>query len=280
MLFRDDEGNDVTDHDLLEKWDVTMATLFKMSSKRRAGDRPDMPVAVGLNILGWKSNTPLKQALSWLYLDLEYGNNEDETSLKNLPEDFSSTDLFLNDPRGYWSLFEDFYSDFPEKILLNKTVTKIQYSSEGVLVTAGGQDFRADYALSTFSNGVLASDLVEFEPPLPTWKKEAIYRMRMSYYTKIFLKFPRDFWDDSEWILHVSKTRGYYSGFLDFDRPGYLNGSGILLVSVTGEMSLKVENQDDSQTLEEIMAVLRGMYGDGIPNATGRSELRLSNWQG
>ena len=239
-----------------------------MGKKRYAERQQDMPLEVALKLLGWTSDTPLKQALSWYYFDFEYAKEEKKVSLENL-DGVSNLDYYVVDPQGYWSLFEDFYSDFPEKILLNKTVTKIQYSSEGVQVTAGGQDFRADYALSTFSNGVLASDLVEFEPPLPTWKKEAIYRMPMSYYTRIFLKFPRDFWDDSEWILHVSETRGHYIAFLDYDRPGYLNGSSILLATVTGEISLKVENQDDSQTLEEVMEVLRGMYGDGIPNATG-----------
>lgn len=36
-------------------------------------------------------------------------------------------------------------------------------------------------------------------------------KMPMSLYTKIYLKFPRKFWDDKEYILVASsKRRGYY----------------------------------------------------------------------
>jgi len=42
-----------------------------------------------------------------------------------------------------------------------------------------GSELRADYALVTFSLGVLQHDDVTFEPELPSWKKEAIYSMGM-----------------------------------------------------------------------------------------------------
>ena len=43
----------------------------------------------------------------------------------------------------------------------------------------------------------------------------------------------------------------------------------MLLTTVAGDEALRIEAQDNSQTLEEVMQVLRNMYGDGIPNATG-----------
>ena len=168
-------------------------------------------------------------------------------------------DLLITDPRGIWTLFRDFYSSFTDKILLNKTISTIKYDGNGVEVaTTEGEVFTADYALCTFGSGVLNRGSVKFDPPLPGWKKEAIYRLRPVYYTKIFLKFPSKFWGDSEWILHVSaqKTR-HFPVFFDLDRAGFFPGSKSLYTVVTGDESLRVEAQEDSKTMEELMEVLR-----------------------
>ena len=109
-------------------------------------------------------------------------------------------DLLITVPRGIWTLFRDF--SFTDEILLNKTISRIKYDNNGVEVTiAGGEIFTADYALCTFGSGVLNRGSVQFDPLLPGWKKEAIYRLRPVYYTKIFLKFPSKFWGDSEWTF-------------------------------------------------------------------------------
>ena len=111
-------------------------------------------------------------------------------------------DLLITDPRGIWTLFRDFYSSFTDNILLNKTISTIKYDENGVEVaTAEGEAFAADFALCTFGSGVLDRGSVKFGPPLPEWKKEAIYRLRPVNYTKIFLKFPSKFWGDSEWTF-------------------------------------------------------------------------------
>ena len=228
-----------------------------------------MPATTGLKKLGWRSDTPLKKLLSWSDINFQYGVGEEEASLNNMGA--AGEDTFINDQRGVWSLYRDFYSNFPDKILVNQTVTRIKYGDESVEVTtAEGVIYAAEYALCTFSNGVLESKMVTFDPDLPDWKKEAIFRMQMVYYTKIFLKFPKKFWDDSEFILHVSKQgTGHFPHFQNLDRPSFLEGSKMLLATVTGDVALRIEAQDGSKTLDEVMQVLRNMYGDGIPNATG-----------
>lgn len=44
---------------------------------------------------------------------------------------------------------------------------------------ADGATLHADYALCTFSLGVLQHNDVQFIPPLPAWKQEAIHSMSM-----------------------------------------------------------------------------------------------------
>ena len=138
------------------------------------------------------------------------------------------------------------------------------------VATTEGEVFTADFALCTFGSGVLERGSVKFDPPLPGWKKEAIYHLRPVYYTKIFLKFPSKFWGDSEWTLHVSRQNtGHFPVFFDLDGPGFFPDSKSLHAVLAGDESLRVEAQDDSKTIEELMDVLRNIYGPSIPNATG-----------
>ncbi|KAK2560318.1 Polyamine oxidase 1 [Acropora cervicornis] len=183
-IIRNDTGADATNTHLSKEWTVARYKLFKLGEARGKEDIPlrDMPATTGLKKLGWRSDTPLKKLSSWSDINFQYGVGEEEASLNNMGA--AGVDTFINDQRGVW----------------------IKYSDESVEVTtAEGIIYAAEYALCTFSNGVLESKMVTFDPDLPDWKKEAIFRMRMVYYTKIFLKFPKKFWDDSKFILHVSK---------------------------------------------------------------------------
>lgn len=230
---------------------------------------PDIPARVGLQLIGWKSNRPIEKVLEYFRLDFEHAKPPDLVSFYQL---FSKgKDFFVSDPRGLWSLYKDLYKPLMDRILLRETVEKIKYSDDSVEIHTKNNDiFVADYVLCTFSSGVLASDAITFDPPLPEWKQEAIYKNPMSVYTKIFLKFPRKFWDDHEYILHASKRRGYFPVFQDLDRPGMLaNGSSILLITVTGDEGRRIEEQTDNETKNEIMKTLRKIYGKKIPDPTG-----------
>ena len=132
------------------------------------------------------------------------------------------------DQRGFASIIQSevavFLSD--EQVLLNAIVKTINYSNDRVTVSlSDGSSMSADYALVTFSLGVLQHDDVIFEPPLPKWKSEAIHGMAMvsaltrsdepsSYnyaqgiYTKIYLQFPEKFWFDTE-------VPGFHAGQFD-----------------------------------------------------------------
>jgi monoamine oxidase len=64
--------------------------------------------------------------------------------------------------------------------MLNSTVKTISYSNSGVSVSLiDGTKIEGDYVFCTFSLGVLQHDDVVFDPPLPSWKQEAIQSMTM-----------------------------------------------------------------------------------------------------
>lgn len=95
---------------------------------------------------------------------------------------FSEDNLLCIDQRGFKTIIQAEAADFltPAQTMLNATVKSISYSSDGVEVTlVDGTKLEADYALVTFSVGVLQNDDVAFKPALPDWKQEAIQSITM-----------------------------------------------------------------------------------------------------
>jgi polyamine oxidase len=86
------------------------------------------------------------------------------------------------DPRGFAYIAQAEAAEFlqPNQLILNQTVTNIQYSEKTITVqTTGGKTITADHVLCTFSAGVLQNTDVVFEPALPDWKTEAINSIEM-----------------------------------------------------------------------------------------------------
>ncbi|KAI4127256.1 MAG: hypothetical protein LQ338_003299 [Usnochroma carphineum] len=157
--------------------------------------------------------------------------------------------------------------EFDWELLLNTIVTNISYDNTGVTIdNQDGSCMQADYAICTFSLGVLQSDAVTFDPDLPDWKQLGIQTFSMGTYTKIFLQFPPDqvFWNTSyQFFLYADPhERGYYPVFQSLDAEGFLPGSGIIFVTVVQSQSYVVEAQDDERTKEQVLAVLRDMFGE------------------
>ena len=95
---------------------------------------------------------------------------------------FSEDNLLCIDQRGFKTIVQAEAKTFlkPSQQLLNSTVKDIKYSNSGVTVTlSSGRILTADYALVTFSVGVLQNDDVKFMPTLPDWKQEAIQAINM-----------------------------------------------------------------------------------------------------
>ena len=95
---------------------------------------------------------------------------------------FSEDNLLCIDQRGFKTIIQAEAAEFlkPSQVMLNSTVKTISYSDSGVQVTlVNGKKLSADYALVTFSLGVLQNDDVSFEPALPDWKQEGIQSITM-----------------------------------------------------------------------------------------------------
>ncbi|KAK6931060.1 Amine oxidase [Dillenia turbinata] len=245
----------------------------------------DISVLTAQRISQHVPTSPLEMAVDYFHNDYEFAEPPRVTSLKNtqpLPtfENFGDKNYFVADSRGFESvvhyvaqqyLTTNKIGDISDKrLLLNKTVIKLNYSESGVTVeTEDNTKYTADYVMISVSIGVLQTNLIKFEPDLPEWKILAMYKFDMAVYTKIFLKFPSKFWpggDGTEFFVYAHEKRGYYTMWQHLER--IYHDSYVLLVTVTDDESRRIEQQSDSETKEEIMAVLRHMFGNEIPNAT------------
>lgn len=252
--------------------------LDKMQRARRKLKEEDISARVGLRLANWVPSCPEEMGTEYFEYDFEYAVPPKYVSLRTRIADNGSIhsvageQLFVTDPRGYVHIVDCLADMFLEprdsRLQLNTSVKEIKWNENGVYVTSDNGDvYRADYALVTFSIGVLKSEMIQFTPQLPNWKLEAIFKLNMVIYTKIFVKFPVKFWDNEEYIIYASKRRGYYAMMQNLEADSRLpKGTNMLLITVTGEESVRLEYQTNEQTQKEIMQVLRGMYGTSIPD--------------
>lgn len=95
---------------------------------------------------------------------------------------FSAENQLSVDQRGFKKFIQDEAASFltPDQVMLSSSVKTVAYSGEGVTVTlVDGKTLKADYALVSFSLGVLQNDDVTWEPAFPEWKTEAVQSMTM-----------------------------------------------------------------------------------------------------
>lgn len=220
---------------------------------------------------GWIPDTPLKRTVEW-NLDFEYALKPALISARlfsGLPEE----NEIVTDQRGFKGIIEHLARNITSKIKKNKIVTQIKYGSKGIEVrTKDGETYKAKYGICTFSTGVLASDLVEFVPGIPKWKKQAISKIPLVYYTNIYVKFPTAFWEDNEFIFNAGSISPTFPLVYNLNKKGIHKGSNILLFTAVEDNSLRIESQSKNKTKDEVMKTLGEMYPNvSIPQPTGKS---------
>lgn len=283
VTYDQDGPNDYTH--LLDEFEGNFTIAQQDAGYILADDLQDTSMRAGLSVAGWKPRRDmLAQAAEWWSWDFgvswppedcgfQFGITGDNETFNR----FGDERYLAVDERGLNKLVVDEALTFldgvdDERLLLNTTVETVEYSTRGVVVhDRDGGCVEAEYAICTFSVGVLQNDVVDFQPRLPVWKREAIEQFQMGTYTKIFMQFNESFWpEDAQFMLYADPDeRGWYPMFQNLAAPGFLEGSNILFATVTGPQAHRAEQQTDEETKEDILAVLRSMFPDKqIPEPT------------
>ncbi|KAL8759028.1 MAG: hypothetical protein Q9199_001050 [Rusavskia elegans] len=263
---------------LLDEYENAYATFEQDAGYILTDNLQDRTARAGLSLAGWKpEKDAAAQAVEWWQFDFEYSvppehSSHEFTAINNNSTfyQWSNENNFVHDERGFNTFIKGeaatFLKDQDPRLLLNTVVANISYDGSDVTIdNEDGSCVQADYAVCTFSVGVLQSDAITFKPELPSWKQTGIETFIMGTYTKIFIQFPPDqvFWNTSyQYLLYADPTeRGYYPVFQSLDGEGFLPGSGIIFVTVVQSQSYVVESQDDQITKDQVLAVLRNMFG-------------------
>ena len=225
---------------------------------------------------GWDPNTTLKQLVEWSEFDFTYGTTPQDSSLNLTAENdnvqFGDSCYIVTDQRGFASVLQCLAEPFNDTISLEAEVNSIDWNEKCVCAQVMGQGrMCADYGIVTFSIGVLQSWLNNnsFNSSLSSGKRNAIENSKMGLYLKIFVKFPRTFWEtDSHYIYFTNQKRGYYPVIQPIGAalPGE---PPIMLMTVTGDKAKELSAFTKDQIKNEILTVLRERYGNGnVPDIT------------
>jgi monoamine oxidase len=137
-------------------------------------------------------------------------------------------------------------------------VETIVRSDTGVEVTTQRVAFVAAHVVVTLPIGVLRSGSVSFRPALPTRTLAAIARLGSGVLDKLWLRFPRVFWDrDVDVIDYVSAVKGRWNEWYDLSRH---TGEPILVGFNAATYARELERRTDTETVADAMDVLDTIY--------------------
>ncbi|KAL2330761.1 hypothetical protein Fmac_018342 [Flemingia macrophylla] len=148
--------------------DSAIQKLRSQEEERNDGDGID-----NASELTTTPETPVELAIDFILHDFEMAEVEPISTYV----DFGEREFLVADERGYdfllYKMAEEFLFTSDGRILdnrlkLNKVVRDLHYSKGGVTVkTEDGCVYEANYVILSVSIGVLQSDLLSFNPPLP-----------------------------------------------------------------------------------------------------------------
>jgi monoamine oxidase len=214
----------------------------------------------------------------WEHFENEWGASPEQLSARW----YKDTRFELHQevfPKGYGEIFRRMRAlDLP--VQLERAVTRIQYGADGVIVTVrGGGIVRADYVVVTLPLGVLKARSVEFDPPLPQDKTDAIHRLGMGVLSKTWLRFPSRFWPVAEDVRVLAclgvENAPWTTRWSTWYRFDDILGRPILCGFNGGPVGGEIEVLSDDGICEQAMAALRESFGDGIPEP---ESVRQSRW--
>ena len=129
--------------------------------------------------------------------------------------------------------------------------------------------------MCTASIGVLRSGNIQFDPPLPKWKVDAINQVEMGNYVKIYCTFQTRWWDNHEYIFIASNNKGEYPQWMPIH-----GGQPMLMAVVSGEKANELEKRDPEQVKDEIHLFLSRAYPIKAiqPNALKPTDIHICKW--
>lgn len=267
--------------DIDSKVEVSFNELLDKVCKLRQGimeEVKSVDVSLGTALEAFRSvykvaEDPMERMLlDWHLANLEYAN---ATLMSNLsmafwdqddPYEMGGDHCFI--PGGNERLVRALSEDLP--IFSDRPVERVIYGSDGVLVHAGGQEYRGDMVLCTVPLGVLKRGVIQFVPELPQRKQDAIERLGFGLLNKVAILFPYDFWGgEIDTFGHLTEDPNMRGEFFLFYSYSSVAGGPLLVALVAGEAAVKFENMSPVESVSRVLEILKGIFspkGIAVPD--------------
>jgi len=195
---------------------------------------------------------------------------------------------------GFDKILAPLTDPLKDKIRLQHIVTKIEYHDDQPArvtykdVRDGGNTYTklAERVLVTVPLGVLKAKSIDFVPPLPQWKQEAIDMIGFGVLNKCIFYWDKDqidpasmgWWPEGKQYMSLitdgESESGRWSTFFNDREMG--NGDEFVISAwVGGDEAREIESMSDETIKEHVLSNLRAMYGDSVPEP---SKVVVSRW--
>jgi monoamine oxidase len=161
--------------------------------------------------------------------------------------------------KGARTLIDTLSKDCINKIICNQIVTKITHSVNEVEVhTREGVIYKCNKLCITIPPGPLRD--IEFEPPLPPLKANALSHIKMGSYKKIQLEFDEVFWNDVPMIL----TRNDENKYILWNNYMVSKNVPILEAICPADHGFRLSHKSDEEIVNFVLDHLK-LYFKNVP---------------
>lgn len=239
--------------DLVEA--VLQAAKDDAAESGKSGQTVDRSLAdIPIENDDWSFTTKMMLALS-------LGRDLPDISVRDISTWAGGEDWFCR--QGFGHLVARLAEGLP--VRLSTPVTDIEVQPDGVKVKTRAGEIRARAVIVTASVGVLAEDMIRFDPPLDTDRRRALDYITMGDYNHAALMFkPGTIPIDPDiWLtyqLHPNSV-GIAEG------GGFLcniAGTGLTSFETSGSFSRDLQAAGPQAAIEHGLDTLAGMFGSGV----------------
>ena len=236
-----------------------------LNAVRRAGTKRQSFQTIFNSLYPTQANNRLWKYMLSAYLEFDTGGDISKLSSKHFYDDeaFSGKDVIVIN--GYDKVANLLGQGLD--IRLNSRVTEINYNETKSLVKVNENSIEADYVIVSVPLGVLKNNSISFQPSLPASKLSAIQNIQMGNVNKFLFIWDTPFWDTNiQYIGYTPETKGKFNYLMNMKK--FLPTTNGLMTFAYGDYATVTETMTDAQIKNEVMAQLKTIYGNSIPNPT------------
>eukprot|EP01118_Nematostelium_gracile_P015022 TRINITY_DN594_c0_g1_i1.p1 TRINITY_DN594_c0_g1~~TRINITY_DN594_c0_g1_i1.p1 ORF type:complete len:424 (-),score=113.10 TRINITY_DN594_c0_g1_i1:52-1323(-) len=220
----------------------------------------------------WGFDEMEKEIWEW-FIDILFLYDGGPASVASVSEYMKSflgeRDLFIDG--GYSRIVSLLAKDLKDDIKLNREVTRIAQTKNGVTVSGDHFAYNADYVIVTVSVGVLKGNSIQFQPELTPEKKKAIQEIQMGYVNKIAFWFPEQFWEPELGFFAYPKENRRVAMM----SQSYVTHKPIVTIWAQGQNAKDIEGKTPEELEEIYQPYFKAMFGD---RAVSPKKIMASNW--